>query len=198
MSYTRNFEFRIPPDADNRLGRFISPATGTAIPIGAPVVYDASPAAATTTASTALGGLTAVKLATGAQAPQVGLSGIAVYEHKNTESYAGFDPYLTTFSDIDTVPLGKALQVVSGREIKVCFRNTSSALFLNTRTYAGRIMVSQGAGATPNVAVGDFLTPGSGDDTNGYWAKTATAANAWLVVTKVDNTRGEVEAQVYF
>lgn len=197
MSYTRNFEFRIPPEAENRLGRFISPATGTAIVIGAPVIYDAAPSAATTAASAQLG-LQAVKLATGPSVPVVGLCGIAVFEYKGEDGWAGDDPYLTTWSDKDTVPLGKALQVVSGRDVKVCFRNTSDSTFLNTRAYTGRIMVSDGAGATPNVAVGDFLSPGVGDNTSGYWAKTVVAANAWLVVTKVDSTRGEVEAQVAF
>jgi hypothetical protein len=194
---TRNFEFRVPPLHGQRSGRFISPNTGTAIVIGAPVIYDANPAAATVTAATALQ-LQAVKLATGAQAPVKGLSGVAVYEHKGAESWAGFDPYLTTTSDIDTIPLGKALQVVSGEEVKVAFRNTSDSTFLNTRAYTGKIMVAQGAGSTPNVAVGDFLTPGVGDTTSGFWAKTAIAANAWLIVTKVDTTRGEVEARLAF
>lgn len=197
MSYTRNFEFRIPPEAENRLGRFISPASGTAIVIGAPVVFDPSPSAATTTAATALG-LQPVKLATGPQVPVVGLSGIAVFEYKGQDGWAGDDQLLTTWSDKDTVPLGKALQVVSGRDVKVAFRNTADSTFLNIRAYTGRIMVSDGAGSTPNVAVGDFLSPGVGDNTSGYWAKTAVAANAWLIVTRVDNTRGEVEAQVAF
>jgi hypothetical protein len=55
-----------------------------------------------------------------------------------------------------------------------------------------------GLGATPTVAIGDYLTPGAGDDVSGYWAETATAANGWLVVTKVDADRGELEARLNF
>ena len=32
----------------------------------------------------------------------------------------------------------------------------------------------------------------------GYWVETATAANAWLVITAVDASRGEVEAEMTF
>jgi hypothetical protein len=55
-----------------------------------------------------------------------------------------------------------------------------------------------GLGATPTVAVGDYLTPGTGNGTAGYWAETATEANAWLIVTAVNASTGEVEARVNF
>ena len=59
-------------------------------------------------------------------------------------------------------------------------------------------MDDEGAGATPNLNVGDYLTPGAGTDTDGYWAVTATAENAWMVVVGVDDARGEVEARLLF
>lgn len=185
---TRNFEFRVSPRGGQRDGRFIAPASGTEIVIGAPVKYNS--AGATNDLN-----LDEVELATGAQAPTKGLSGIAYYEYIQ---YQGDDPYLTTFSDKDTVPVGKALQVVAGDTVKVAFRNTNAVTFLNDRAYTARTMVSEGSGATPNVNVGDFLTPGVGDDTSGYWTTTATASEAWLVVTAVDDTRGEVEARMLF
>jgi hypothetical protein len=187
-SYGRNFEFRVPPENENRSGRFFLNG-GVDIPIGAPVKVD-SPAT-----ENDLGQLPVV-LATGATAtPRPGQAGIAVYEHIQ---YQGNDPYLTTYSDKDTVPAGKALQVVSGQEVKVCFRNTSATTFLHTRAYTGRVMVAGIGIATPTIAVGDLLTPGVGDGTSGYWAETGTAGNAWLVVTKVDNARAEVEARPVF
>ena len=52
--------------------------------------------------------------------------------------------------------------------------------------------------ATPTIAVGDFLTPGVGNDSAGYWAEVGAGATAWLVVTGIDNARAEVEAQLLF
>lgn len=187
-NYGRNFEFRAAPKGAQRGGRYFMTGT-TNYPIGVPVKYSGAAESAQ--------GLSPVVLATGSQArPHPGLGGIAVYEHAPA-AFAGYDPFLTTYSDIDFIPHGKAVQVVSGVDIKVLFRNTTARTFLNTRDYAGRVMVA-GLGATLTVAVGDYLTPGTGNDTDGYWAETATEANAWLVVTKVDNTRGEVEAKFTF
>lgn len=204
-TYGRNFEFRVPPRARERKGRFATPTTllsgsgaggGSAapqaglIPMGAPVIADN---AAGVTPDM---GLQVVKLATGAQAPLQGLSGIALFEYAPA-AFAGFDPVLTTYSDLGVVPPGKALQVISGQDIKVVFTNVDTFVFLGQRTYQGRTMVA-GMGATPTVAVGNFLTPGSGDDADGYWAVTATEADAWLVVTGVDSVRQQVEAQLVF
>lgn len=193
MGYGRNFDFRIPPHQGDRLGRFV--LTGTAgghVVIGAPVTYDS-----VTAAPTDFPGAENVKLATGAQAPIVGQSGILVYEW-GPAAFAGDDPFLTTYSDKDFAPVGKLVQVVHGSQIKVLLKNTSARTFLNTRAYAGRVMVAGLAGATPTVAVGDMLTPGTGNDTAGYWVETATASQAWLRVVAVDNTRSELEAQLLF
>lgn len=192
-SYGRNLDFRIPPQAEDRKGRFVLTGTaGTYVALGAPATYDS-----VTTASTEFPGNTNIKLATGAQAPVPGLSGILVYEHAPA-AFAGDDPLLTFYSDKGTAPVGKLVQVVSGTEIKVVLRNIDAFTFLNTRAYAARKMVAGLGGATPTVAVGDLLTPGTGDDTSGYWAETAVAANAWLRVIAVDNTRQELEAQLLF
>jgi hypothetical protein len=137
-------------------------------------------------------------LAVGTQAkPAPGTGGILVYEYA-PNAYAGSDPFLTSYSDLGACPAASAIQVVGGTQNKVWLKNTTSQNFLHNRTYAGRIMIAGFGGATSTLAVGDFLTPGLGTDADGYWGETATAANAWLVVTKVDAVRGEVEARINF
>lgn len=188
MSSTRNFDFRVPPVHGQRAGRYYN-VSANPIVIGAPVLLSG------TTENTL--SLEPVALATGSQvAPKPGMGGIAIYEY-GPAAFAGNDPYLTTYSDKDTLAAGAALQVVSGSTVKISLRNTVSTVFLGSRTYAGRVMVA-GMGATPTVTLGSYLTPGTGDDVNGYWAVTGTAANAWLVVTKVDLARGEVDARLTF
>jgi hypothetical protein len=187
-SYGRNIEFRVPPVHGQRGGRYAAPA-GVDLPMGVPVkVADGA-------AETALG-LLPVALATGAQAPKVGTCGIAIYEYNSGIDLGGVDPVLTTYSDRDTIPRGRAIQVISGDRVKVVFTNTEDRTFLTARNYEGRVMVA-GMGATPTLQVGDFLTPGTGDDTAGYWAE-GTAANAWMVVERIDVARQEVEARFVF
>lgn len=188
-SYGRNFDFRVVPQAENRKGRFHVPSTGSTIPLGAPV--------GATNAAEDGRGLAPVALVTGATAPLKGLHGILVYEYAPA-AFAGFDPELTTYSDLDFAPLNAAVQVVSGPEIKVVFYNTTARTFLAARSYPGRVMVAGIGIATPTIAVGDLLTPGTGNDTAGYWAETGSASNAWLRVTHIDNARAEVEAQLLF
>ena len=195
-TYGRNFGFRITPDSQNRKGRYAVPVTGNRLPIGAPVQADP---ATGVTALTAFPNMPVefCKLATGAQNPVQGQSGLLVYEY-GPAAFAGFDPELVSYSDLDTVPLGANVQMVNGPNVKVVFRNTTASTFLHVRTYAGRNMVAPAVlGATP-ATVGTFLTPGTGDDTNGYWTTTANAAQAWLVVTAIDTVRGEVEAHMAF
>lgn len=188
-SYGRNFEFRSPPESEERGGRYYLDETA-AVMIGAPVKVD------TTGAENDLG-LLPVNLATGAQAkPLPGMGGVLVYEY-GPAAFAGDDTNLVTYSDKDSAPAGAAVQVVRGQDVKVVLRNTSDRTFLHTTAYAGKTMVA-GLGATPTLAVGDMLTPGVGDSTSGFWAETGTAANAWLVITKVDTVRGEVEAKLNF
>ena len=186
MSYGRNFSFRVTPKSGNRAGRYFLDGS-TDLPIGAPVVLSGD--------ADAVGRL-GVQLATGAQAkPLPGKGGVLVYEHIQ---HIGQDPYLSTYSDFDTVPAGEAVQVVNGEDVKVAYKNTTATSFLTRSNYpTARVMVA-GLGATPTVAVGDMLTPGTGNDSAGYWAETATAANAWLVVTAVNASTGEVEARLNF
>lgn len=188
-TYGRNFSFRIPPRAERRAGRYSVPATGTQIPIGAPIQ-------ATDEAEADALGMQPVTLVTSAGAPVIGMSGLAVYEY-GPAAFAGDDALLTTYSDKGDVPLGAAVQMISGTEVKVVFKNTVDNDFLDVRAYAGRTFVA-GMGATPTVAVGDLLTPGPGNTNDGFWQVTATPANAWLVVVSIDTTRLEVEARFVF
>ena len=183
-NYGRNFEFRVPPTSRQRGGRFSTPTTGSALPMGIPVH-------ATTTRDDL--DRQVIALAAADDSPKKGQSGIAIYEHGDGATWAGDDPFLTTYSDKDTLPKGKAIQVVSGEKIKVVLRNTVASTFLNTRDYTGRKMVD-----LTGLAVGNFLTPGTGNDTDGYWKKTVVAGDEWLVVTKIDTDRGEVEAEFLF
>jgi hypothetical protein len=187
-SYGRNFEFRVTPLEAMRRGRVVLDE-GADVAIGAPFVIatDAVPDEVFTDALPAT-------LATGAQAPRRGFAGLGIYEHLD---YNQQDPQYTTYSDKDTIPDGKLFQLISGPNVKVVFRNTADRTFLTTRDYDGRIMVA-GMGATPTVGIGDYLTPGTGDDTSGYWAATGSATNAWLIVTNVDALRQEVEAEFTF
>lgn len=192
-SYGRNFDFRVMPQGGQRGSRFIlNPAAN--IPMGTPVKYDGS----FDTSSYGSPGVMGVSLALGAQPPEPGLSGIAVYEYAPA-AFAGFDPVLTTYSDLDFIPAGKLCQVISGPTVKIVLTNTTSFLFDNTRTYPGRVMVAGLGGATSaDPWVGTLLTPGNGTDTAGYWTSTATTANGWLVVTSADDTNTEVEAKMLF
>jgi hypothetical protein len=132
--------------------------------------------------SATVDGALAVEVVDGATAiPTAGWGGILVYEELFVDS-AGESP-----SDVLKCPAGAMVQVVNGTDVKVKFTND-----------AVLTMVDE-TGATPGVVVGDYLTPmSSPGDADGYWAKTATAANAWLVVTAVDHSAGVVEARVNF
>lgn len=188
-NYGRNFEFRIAPERQQRNGRYVN-ATGSAIPLGTPVAVDEA------------AGLDElerqqIEPVTGAVTPVPGVHGIVIVNHTSATGLPGNDPFLTSYSDIDTALPGQAVIVVSGVGVKVVLRNTEDRTFLNTRNYTGRVMVA-GLGATPTLAEGDFLIPGTGDDDNGYWAEGGDADTAWMVVTAVDAARGEVEARLLF
>jgi hypothetical protein len=188
-SYGRNFDFRVPPVHGQRGARYFLPSTAPAdLPLGVPVrVADGA---------VPVDGRLPVALATGAQAPKKGMSGLLLFEY-GPAAFSGFDPLLTTYSDLDKAPRGQAVQVIHGDAIKVAFKNTAARVFYGVRNYAGRIMVA-GMGATPTLAPGDLLTPGTGTDAGGYWAETADPTLAWLVVESVDAARQEVEARFAF
>lgn len=192
-NYGRNFEFRQSPTPQHRLGRYINGATQ--IPIGVPVKV---PAGAVTDAQKRL----PLELATGAQAPVKGASGIVIHEWAFNWQ-RGIDPVMTSVSDMDYVPASTPAQLVFGDEVKVALKNTVDRTFPENavgggRAYTGRIMVPGVTATTPAVAVGDLLTPGVGNDDDGYWAVTAVAANGWLRVTLVNGAAGIVEAQMLF
>jgi hypothetical protein len=188
-SYGRNFEFRVPPDGDDRSGRYALDSGSDDLPIGAPVVVTGD--------FDDLGRATVELAAEGAGTPLPGVGGILVFEYAPA-AFAGDDPLLTTYSDKGTVVAGSAVQVVSGPQVKVVLRNTGTQNYLHLRTYeAFNLVASAIVGATPAV-VGDLLTPGAGNGTAGFWKKTTDATKAWLVVSKVDTARGEVEARLNF
>jgi hypothetical protein len=190
-SYGPNFEFRIVPAKENRLARFATQLEAdysTVIPMGAPVK--------------AVGedGLDRqyVELADTATPPIKGRVGVAIYEHSDGATWAGVDPMLTTYSDLSVLPFGRAVQVISGPNVKVVFRNTVQTPFLGSTGRAGRNMVAE-AGGSPSVVVGSYLEPHtSPSDANGYYQVTTTLANAWFVVVGIDSVREEVEAQFLF
>ena len=186
-SYGRNFDFRVTPKGGQRQARYYN-AGATAIPIGAPVVLSGG--------NDGLG-RQGLQLATGAQdKPLPGKGGIVVYEHLNVN---GLDPVQNTYSDVDTAPAAKACQLISGEDVKVVLKNTTEDTFLFRSDYpATRKMVAGIGQAIPTVAAGDMLTPGTGSDSAGYWAETSSAAEAWLIVTSVNNDTGEVEARLNF
>jgi hypothetical protein len=186
MNYGRNFEFRASPHRNQRAGRYY--LDDTPRPIGAPVVVPSG-------ATADFMGRLPLELATGAtDKPVNGLGGILVYEHAPV-AFAGSDPAITTASDIDLAPAGKSCQLVSGDDVKVAFKNTAEGDFFIRADYPkARVMVDDVAGLAP----GDFLTPGAGTDSGGYWEVTTEAAEAWLIVLTVNDSTGEVEAQVNF
>jgi hypothetical protein len=200
-TYGRNVDFRVPPKGSARGGRFAAPAapltggsgsaTAGLIPIGAPIVID-------TVAGLDSAGRQIVKLAPqGSLTTAEPVCGVMVYEY-GPAAFAGTDPYLTTYSDLDCAPLGQAVQVIAGDPAtKIVLTNTVANSFLNIRSYTGRVMVN-GFGATPTVTIGDYLVPGAGNDVAGYWQSTATEAGAWLVITSIDTVRAEVEARFLF
>lgn len=186
MSLGRNFEWRVPPTAEQRGGRYVND-TGGELRIGTPVAID-------TAKSEDSMGLQPVKQSSGTtDTPEPGRAGVMVYEHL-------FVPgdILDTFSDKDTAPDGAAVQVVSGPSVEFVLKNTEDRTFLNSRSYSGVTMVA-GLGATLTLAVGDYLRPHDNpSDSNGYWQETSTASEAWAVVTHVDNDRSEVQARLLF
>lgn len=184
-NYGRNFEFRISPPPEQRLGRYKN--GDTPVPIGAPVAVAPG-------SDPDINGRLEFELADGTTEGTPGMAGIAIYEHL---VYDGFDPVIRTESQFGDVPAGQPAQLVYGKVNKVVLRNTEAAdlTFLGNSQGSPRAMVDPAALAT--LAVGDGLIPGAGTDDDGYWA-VATTEDPWLIVTQVDLARGEVEAQMQF
>lgn len=124
-----------------------------------------------------------------------GIMGVLWYEH-DSQSYVGAS-WDTLVQDYNTAPVGRMVQVLSGRGAKVWFRNTDASTtepglnFPNTR--AEVVMVANlGHDGTGDIAVNDLL---AWDDTNGYWAETAVLAEAFMRVTYADNTLEVCDAE---
>ena len=176
MSYGRNFEMRVSPQIANRSARNYADAEFL---IGAPVLT-----AAAATPEVDASGRSKAELATGATAtPRPGEGGVAVFEDHGIAGVPGFDPWLTTASDLNFVPAGASVQVVNGGYVKFVLRNTPG-FSLGGRAYEAQNMIDPAVAGS--IAVGDTLTPGTGDNADGYWTTTATASEAWLVVTNVE------------
>ena len=187
---TRNFEYRVSPRGPERGSRYVLKADEAAprtkgVPVKTTGDFDAQ-------------GRAVVSLVTGAQdKPKAGQGGILDFELFRKE---GLDNYIQTYSDYDTVEAGTPVQVVTGENrVRINYRNTEDGSFYSRAGYpAGRIMIAGVSIATPTVALGDYLTPGTGNDTAGYWAETSDIDEAWLVVQRVDKDTGDVEVTVNF
>lgn len=188
-SYGRFGDFLQSPRPEDRLGRFVS-GDDIIIPMFAPVRVIAG-------SHVDGNGQLPLELAAGAQAPKKGFSGIAIFENP-TPDIAGLDMTLSRSDDLDYVPIGAACQLVSAPYVRLRLINAGVVNFYGQRTYAARKMVAGLGGATPAIVEGDLLTPGVGDDTSGYWAKTSDASLAWLRVTGVYNASTELDAQFLF
>lgn len=186
-NWGRNFEFLQTPFMQHRLGRY--KLHTTALPIGAPVKLR------TASGVDSLGRQT-LELATAATDKVVGRVGLAVYVHA-FRALIGDDPFITDVSDKDLVPASKPCLLVHGTEVKVRFTNTEDREFLYNRDYTGRTMVDE-TGATIQLEPGDYLVPGGGNDTDGYYVKTTDVDDAWFLVTDVREDRGYVDAQMLF
>ncbi len=157
----RNAQFLVSPRHGERGSRFVLDTASDALPQFVPVVV--------TGANDGLG-RAVVELATDSggnkDKPLPGQGGILVYEQFR---YDGSDTAITTYSDKDTVDAGSPVQVITGAgHVKIAYRNTSAATFYTRADYpTARVMVAGVSIATPTVAVGNMLTPGVGNDTDG-------------------------------
>lgn len=102
--------------------------------------------------------------------------GVVVYEHIQR---MGSDPFTTTALDFEVVPAGQFAQVMRGPGVKVWFKNNEDHTSYDGKTRQGRSIVD-GIGATPTIAVGDFLTVKA----DGTYVK-GTAENGWFLVEQV-------------
>lgn len=186
---TRNFGLRRFTNLV-RDGRLRAPA-GSSLRLGSLVEQDpASPneiREADGTSGAAIGGTGDVRTSK---------CGILWYEHDsqtyNDPAFGGAAGQLP--QDLDTAPGGRMVQVLSGKGAKVWFRNTeldTTEPGLNfPATREAVTMVNDVGGA---LAVGDLL---GWDATNDWWAATADASEAFLVVTSIDDTLNKVEAEL--
>lgn len=173
----REGRFRAPAGADLRLGTGVEvDIDGITNPQEVQQIADAGP--------NDLGG-------TGI----IGTVGVLWYEH-DSQTLVG-QAAGTLMQDNDFAPRGRMVQILHGRGAKVWFRNTEAATTeagLNFPSARAEVIMVANLGhhGGQNLAVGDLL---AWDATNGYWAKTAVLAEAFMRVTFVDNTLGVCDAE---
>jgi hypothetical protein len=214
MNYGRNLDIRVAPRAEARLSQYLAPTTlgtGTQVAGGGSFAYTGGPGQITYPAGLLVMGAPVIYSGTqdhwgrnyvefapaGTLTTAQGLFGLALYNYAPAWTQ-GFDPLLITYADMGFIPLGAPIIVVNGDPtFEVAFTNTSANQFLGTTNYPGRTMVN-GLGATPTVAVGDYLIPGNCNDVDGYWESTSTRAGAWFVITAIDPSHSQVTAKALF
>lgn len=180
MSYGRNFGMRGFENAV-RMGRFkvaadFDESADGDLYLGTAVVGDAN------------GNL----VRPAANAAPNGLSGLLVYEHIQ---YQGVDTALTTSNDppFNKAPKGRYAQVLRGPGTKVWFKNTTTKTLYDGREQTGVTMFA-GGGATPTVAVGDYLRPAA----NGTWQEGGDAQTAWMQVEQISEDGNLIECRILF
>lgn len=182
-TYGRRFWFLTPPEPNERRGRYV--VGDDPIVIGAPVEAEATIDA---------NGQRELTLRTTAVAPVQGKHGILIYENPFATA-PGLDPVQQAIGDFEKAPVDAPAQLVSGVGIKFRLKNVAAEVIQGQKTYPALAMVG-GLGATPTLAVDNYIGPGVGNDTDGYWQE-ADLAHAWAVVTCVYDT-GEIDAELVF
>ena len=175
-TYGRFGSFRASPTPQQRDGH--TKTGNAALPQFCPVVIDGQ---------SATDGRNTLAKAAEAAAPTPH-SGVLIWEEPYF-AHVGYDPVTRTASDVDTVPANTPAQRVQlHSNIKILVQNLSAddLDFDGMRSYTGRNMFKPADLA--GLAVGDMVTPGAGNDTDGYWKKTADATLSWGRVAEVDVT----------
>lgn len=192
---TRNFGMRRFTNLV-REGRFRAPASGTELVLGTGVEIDASD-------TDRVRQVTAGNDITGGGIDGQ-LVGVLWYEHDsqtyNDPRWGGAAGLLP--QDLNTAPNDRMVQVLHGAGAKVWFRNTPADTtepglkFPDPAASAGRsavVMVEDlGTHGTSDLAVGNLL---GWDVGNGFWGRTAVAAEAVFRVTDVDHTLEVCDAE---
>lgn len=186
-NYGRNAHWLQSPRPEDRLGRYET---------GADTILQFAPVEVDPDEDVTPENRRVLRLCTDAVRPLSGQHGIILYEQPFADT-PGYDPALTRPSDLDTIPARRPVQLCHGSYVRIRLTNTVDESFLGQQDYPGRTMVD-GLGATPTVFVGDTLTPGGGNDDDGYWVVTTDPDEAWLLITNVDADAGELDAQMLF
>lgn len=180
-NYGRNFEYLQPPQKEHRDGRF---KNGSAVLLqGSPVVGTGSRDGL---------GRRVVRIATSADTPAIGKTGLLTYENPVTP-FSGLDPVLASKSDLNTVPAGVAVQVVHGSEVIFKLHNTVDALFLNNREYEGLTIADM-----TSLVMDSGIGGGTGTAGDPAWAIASDAAHTFARVIDINTDPGWIVAQLVF